>query len=285
MADPATDPDTGTGTAPINDAVVPPWLWLTLCTLILGALLFVSFRRKKSAELYTRARDAIRDRFARCWPFGRRGRLQLSDAEAEFGNSRLSRQATRPRSASQASSDQSSLSSSSGQSPFSTPRADDDDDDQDDDDISPFPRTSSSSAPFRTRRDYTLDTTPLRPLVSSVLSALGWTASRATNAFAGQGEKRDGIARMFWGVRASEQTGGIRLGSGGESPVGQRRSTTAAATPGMWDSNQSPNATSGARLFRLNDDELATDGAAGEDAVELPARFSLDKAPPPPPRT
>lgn len=58
MADPSTDPDTGTGTAPINDATLPPWLWLTLCTLILGALLFVSFRRKKSAELYTRARDA-----------------------------------------------------------------------------------------------------------------------------------------------------------------------------------------------------------------------------------
>ena len=59
MADPATDPgDTDPGSAPTNDAVVPPWLWLTLCTLILAALLFVSFRRKKSAELYARARDA-----------------------------------------------------------------------------------------------------------------------------------------------------------------------------------------------------------------------------------
>lgn len=44
----------------------------------------------------------------------------------------------------------------------------------------------------------------------------------------------------------------------------------------------------GAQLFRLDDgndegdDELAEAGAAGEDAVELPARFSLDKAPPPP---
>jgi hypothetical protein len=233
----------------------------------------------------------IRDRFARHWPFSRRGRLQLSDAEVELGNnSRLSRQATRPRSASQASSDQSSLSSSSGQSPFSTRRIGDDDDDDDDDDSSPFPRTSSSSSssPFRTRRDYTLDTTPLRPLVSSVLSTLGWTASRATNAFAGQGEKRDGIARMFWGVRASERTGGIRLGSGGEPPAVQRRSTTAAATPAMWNSDQSPTAASGAQLFRLDDgndeadDELTATGAAGEDAVELPARFSLDKALAPP---
>lgn len=237
----------------------------------------------------------IRDRFARYSPFGgSRGRLQLSDAEAELGNSRLSRQATRPRSASQASSDQSSLSSSSAsgqQSPFSTWRTQEDDDDEDDDDdTSPFPRTSSSSSsPFRTRRDYTLDTTPLRPLVKSALSTLGWTASRATNAFAGQGEKRDGIARMFWGVPASERTGGIRLGGGGGGgggpPAGQRRSTTAAATSGLWDSeHQLPTAASGAQLFRLDDDNDGDDelAPAGEDAVELPARFSLDKAPAPP---
>lgn len=57
--EPEPEPDTGPGPAvPVVDAALPPWLWLTLCTLALGALLFVSFRRNKSAELYSRARDA-----------------------------------------------------------------------------------------------------------------------------------------------------------------------------------------------------------------------------------
>ncbi|GAA5975565.1 hypothetical protein JCM10908_005204 [Rhodotorula pacifica] len=296
---------------PRDDATLPPWLWLTLCTLVLGALLFVSFRRQKSAELYHRARQAIQDRLARLSPFGR-GRVQLSDPEAELDR-RSARTRPRPRSASQAS-DQSSLSSSSGRSPFSTPTRGAIGDEEEDDDSSPFPsggRTWSPSPQFRTRRNYTLDTTPLQPLVSSVLSTLGWTASRATSALSSQGEKADGFARMFWGLRDSERTGGIRLDSsaerdqqeGGETEVAASLAASrarraepppppggrAARVLGYAGSSSLPArprpTTAAAPRFELDDedgaeDELArTDYRSGEaDAVELPAQFTLGSA-------
>ncbi|GAA5878756.1 hypothetical protein JCM3774_005059 [Rhodotorula dairenensis] len=298
-------PDTGgPPVPPITDAALPPWLWLTLCTLILGATLFVSFRRRKSAELYFRARDAVHHRLAALpWPLGRRGRLHLSDPEAELGY-RASRH--RPRSASQAS-DQSSLSSTSGRSPLSTPTPGDDDDDDEDDDSSPFPRTpssSSSTTTFRTRRDYTLDTAPLRPVVSSVLSALGWTATRATSALTGHGEKSDAVARMFWGLRDSERTGAIRLTTAATASPQARATEAAATTEAARREEASPTGKAARVLghtrsdrpapaippqpFRLEEADADDDDDEREqDAVELPTHFSLGSGSglPPPPRS
>lgn len=50
--------DTDETVAASPATALPPWLWLTLSTLALCALLFVSFRRRKSFELYARAREA-----------------------------------------------------------------------------------------------------------------------------------------------------------------------------------------------------------------------------------
>ncbi|BGO97094.1 hypothetical protein JCM10021v2_000736 [Rhodotorula toruloides] len=55
MSDSDTPPASPPG--PPEESVLPPWIWLTLCTISLFCLLFISFRRAKSLELYERAKD------------------------------------------------------------------------------------------------------------------------------------------------------------------------------------------------------------------------------------
>ncbi|TNY22776.1 hypothetical protein DMC30DRAFT_414786 [Rhodotorula diobovata] len=270
-----SDSDSPSSPDPREDAVLPPWIWLTLCTLSLICLLFVSFRRAKSLELYERAKDYLRQRL----PFSSLHRgihLSAQDLEANSLPSRPRARRARP--------SQDDLSDSS-----SVHSVLDDDDDDDDE----LPRYTSSpllspgrgnSSSFPSRRAYTLDTRPAASLASSALAALqrgtdalGWGAERGVRALRGEGDKSDGIARAFWGVRKADRTGGIRLGGAGEA--GTLRREDAAAYEGADKagtresrghlSTASTSSAAGSALFDLGGD------ADPGDAVELPNQFSL----------
>lgn len=226
------------------------------------------------------------DRFSQITPFERGGRLQLSpDQEAQLGRSNR----RRPRSSSQASDGSSESSSSGGR--FHRSRSRSDLAEEEGEDASPFP---DSDRPLQSRRNYTLDTTPLRPVVASVLSTLGWTAARATSALSGQGDRRDGFARMFWGLRDSERTGGIRLGEQAPPPPPPTSSQLGSQNSRLQGNRAQQPVPQGkaARVlgyggglptsprFELDDDDDDGSGdfRAGErehDAVELPSQFSV----------
>lgn len=160
-----------------------------------------------------------------------------------------------------------------------------------------LPTSSSStrfatSSPFPSRRAYELDTRPARSLASSAFSslqtglssaadALGWSAERATSAMRGEGQRGDGFARAFWGLRQNERTGGIRLGEGSSRDEEQLRGVggKAARVLGISSSPPRENRSHG------RSDSVATDGSGalfevgdtddGADAVELPTNFAL----------
>ena len=153
---------------------------------------------------------------------------------------------------------------------------------------------TQSGSPFPTRRAYTLDTRPALSLASSAFSALqrtagsatealGWGSERGMRALRGDGERSDGIARAFWGVRKGDRAGGIRLGAGGAPPAsGAGRSSYKESEEGRGTEvrdgarggsragvhSSTPSASSAA-LFDIGDD------ADPGDAVELPHQFSL----------
>ncbi|KPV76337.1 uncharacterized protein RHOBADRAFT_52359 [Rhodotorula graminis WP1] len=279
-----SDPDS----PPVEvDTVLPPWIWLTLCSLSLVCLVFVSFRRAKSLELYERATTYLRRKL----PFAAPPRaIHLSEHDLEAATRSPS---SRPRA-------RRSRASQDDLSDLST--GDDDDDDDDDDDLPPrstrSPLLASSptqaGSPFPTRRAYALDTRPALSLASSALSALqrtagsasdalGWGSERGMRALRGDGERSDGIARAFWGVRKGDRAGGIRLGgAGGATPAGGasrwedeeveagRGTEVREGARGSRGAGHSKTASgSSAALFDLGDD-----GDPG-DAVELPHEFSL----------
>ncbi|GAA5899323.1 hypothetical protein JCM8208_001616 [Rhodotorula glutinis] len=280
-----SDPDS----PPVEvDTVLPPWIWLTLCTLSLVCLVFVSFRRAKSLELYERASTYLRHGLPFAAP--RRG-IHLSEHDLEAATrSPSARPRPRPRPSRASQDDLSDLST-----------GDDDDDDDDDDELHPRSTRSpllassptQSGSPFPSRRAYALDTRPVLSLASSALSALqrtagsasealGWGSERGMRALRGDGERSDVIARAFWGVRKGDRAGGIRLGGGGAASAGGA---------GRWEDNgveggrgaevreggrssrgggHSTTASgSSAALFDLGDD------AGPGDVVELPHEFSL----------
>ncbi|BGO90311.1 hypothetical protein NBRC10512_004128 [Rhodotorula toruloides] len=260
---------------PPEDSVLPPWIWLTLCTISLFCLLFISFRRAKSLELYERAKDYLRNRlsFSRLHPGIR---LSERDLEADPLASPSSRRPRPHRSFSRDdTSDVSSVHSL-------------------DDDELPAPSFTrlASPSPFPSRRAYQLDTRPARSLASAALSslqagvssaadALGWSAERATSAMRGEGQKGDGFARAFWGLRKDERTGGIKLGEGNSREDDELRGVGGKAARVLGISSSPPRAT----RTHGRSDLVATDGSGalfevgeeedGADAVELPAHFSL----------
>ncbi|KAK4331670.1 hypothetical protein RTBOTA2_001148 [Rhodotorula toruloides] len=273
MSDSDTPPASPPG--PPEESVLPPWIWLTLCTISLFCLLFISFRRAKSLELYERAKDYLRNRLS----FSRMHRgihLSERDLEADPLASPSSRRPHPHRSFSRDdASDVSSVHSL-------------------DDDELPAPSSTrfASSSPFPSRRAYQLDTRPARSLASSAFfsfqsglssaaDALGWSAERATSAMRGEGQKGDGFARAFWGLRKNERTGGIRLGEGSPREDDELRGVGGKAARVLGISSSPPRQT---RTHRRSD-SVATDGSGalfevgdeedGADAVELPAQFSL----------
>ncbi|BGP30792.1 hypothetical protein JCM10296v2_002549 [Rhodotorula toruloides] len=260
---------------PPEDAVLPPWIWLTLCTISLFCLLFISFRRAKSLELFERAKDHLRARLS----FSRLHRgihLTERDLEADplaFPSSR------RPRPHRSFSRDDTS--------DVSSVHSLDDDE---------LPASSSahlaSSSPFPSRRAYQLDTRPARSLACSAFSSfqtslssaadvLGWSAERATSAMRGEGQKGDGFARAFWGLRKNERTGGIKLGEGSAREDDELRGVRGKAARVLGISSSPPRET----RTHGRSDSVATDGSGalfevgveedGADAVELPTHFSL----------
>lgn len=163
-----------------------------------------------------------------------------------------------------------------------------------DDDELPAPSFTrlASPSPFPSRRAYQLDTRPARSLASAALSslqagvssaadALGWSAERATSAMRGEGQKGDGFARAFWGLRKDERTGGIKLGEGNSREDDELRGVGGKAARVLGISSSPPRAT----RTHGRSDLVATDGSGalfevgeeedGADAVELPAHFSL----------
>ncbi|BGP23485.1 hypothetical protein JCM10295v2_002381 [Rhodotorula toruloides] len=259
---------------PSQDSVLPPWIWLTLCTLSLFCLLFISFRRAKSLELYERAKDYLKSKlsFSRL----RRGiHLSERDLEADPLASSSSRRPRPDRSLSRDDiSDVSSIHSLDDELPASS--------------TSRF----ASSYPFPSRRAYELDTQPARSLASSAFStlqtglssaadALGWSAERATSAMRGEGQKGDGFARAFWGLRTNERTGGIKLGEGSSREDDELRGVGGKAARVLGISSSPPRETP----THGRSDSVATDASGAlfdvgdeedeENAVELPAHFSL----------
>lgn len=145
--------------------------------------------------------------------------------------------------------------------------------DEDDEEEDEFAQSSLSPS-FPSRRAYTLDTRPAQSLAASAYSALqrggevlGWGTERGMRALRGEGEKRDGIARAFWGLRKGERAGGIRLGGadGGGSLSSESLASSARdtgrGTHGRTDSTGSQ------AIFHVGDD------AEAGDAVELPHNF------------
>ncbi|GAA6052388.1 hypothetical protein JCM3770_000218 [Rhodotorula araucariae] len=249
---------------PRDDTVLPPWIWLTLCILSLVCLLFVSFRRAKSLELYERAKDYVRQRL----PFGSLHRgVRLSDQDLE-ANTLFP--PSRPRSRSSPSGDDLSDTSS-------VHSADADlGDGVVDGDERLHASFSASPGGFPSRRAYTLDTRPARSLASSTLAtlqrgaggaaeALGWGTERGMRALRGEGEKSAGIARAFWGLRKGERAGGIKLGDNEAAGRHEESHAGTAAAP-----NRPEQASSrGGSLFDIGDD------VETGDAVELPSQFTL----------
>ncbi|GAA5836030.1 hypothetical protein JCM9279_002168 [Rhodotorula babjevae] len=266
------------------DTVLPPWIWLTLCTVSLVCLVFVSFRRAKSLELYERVTTYLRHKLPFAAPH--RG-VHLSEHDLEAA-SRLPSSRPRPRRSRASQDDLSDLSTG-------------DDDDDDDDDLprstrSPLLASSSalSGSSFPSRRAYTLDTRPVLSLASSAFSALqrtagsasealGWGSERGMRALRGDGERSDGIARAFWGVRKGDRAGGIRLGADGAAPAGGARRwddderdevrgtevREGARSGSRGGGHSSTPSASSAALFDIGDD------ADPGDAVELPHQFNL----------
>ncbi|GAA6002266.1 hypothetical protein JCM10207_003154 [Rhodosporidiobolus poonsookiae] len=286
-ADPPTDP-----VDPREDVVLSPWIWLTLCTVALACLLFISFRRAQSLELYERAKAYVRDKL----PFTLHRGIRLSDrdlaADPFSSLPTSSRSSRRPRSSPLAADEDDASETSSVHSDADELPA-----------PSPSLRTYSFAGPGPSRSAGRLASTVQRG-VASALDTLGWGQDGAGGVLRGAGDKSAGIARAFWGLRKQDRVGGIRLGAGEDLEAGQSRSASrgrgnsreselsgvAGAVSRIFDvaggqrereraslarssghhrSTSASSNASGTALFDIGDD------ADAGDAVELPTHFSL----------
>ncbi|GAA5967228.1 hypothetical protein JCM11641_000482 [Rhodosporidiobolus odoratus] len=290
---------------PREDVVLPPWLWLTISTICLICLLFISFRRGRALglEAYYRVRDYLSTHL----PFlSLQHGIRLSEADLEANSPaslpnrrRRTRTQTRHRSSSSASadssdSDSSSLHSDADELPASSPS------------VHTFGfATPSSTSRLNGTHLATSAAGKLQRGVGNVLASLGWGAANGptTPATSRNGEKTAGIGRMFWGVRKQDRIRGIRLGDGGyEAADGDAEEDDELSVVGgtisrIFDvagggiggaepsrlpqgetggtggthqhSTSTSNNTSRAALF-----DIGTDGEVGV-AVELPAQFSF----------
>ncbi|BGP14571.1 hypothetical protein JCM10213_001920 [Rhodosporidiobolus nylandii] len=272
---------------PRDDVVLPPWLWLTLCTLSLVCLLFISFRRGRALglELYQRLVDKL--------PFSLHRGVRLAERDLEAD-------------------------------PFSTlPRTHTPSADSDSDASSAHSDADELPHPSPSLRSYSFAPSPsparfarsaaekVQSGVGGVLETLGW-GSRSASALGGsgqRGEKTAGIARVFWGVRKQDRTGGIRLESGrglGDSSSSDtdRRSELSSVggaisrifdvaggrRGGSGSGVRSQERTAGGVVGRHHRSTSASSAASGTalfdvgseaevgDAVELPAHFSLSSS-------
>ncbi|GAA6058755.1 hypothetical protein JCM10212_001871 [Sporobolomyces blumeae] len=261
----------GDPAAPIEppDGTLPPWIWLTLSTLSLCCLLFISFRRAKSIELYDRAARYLRSRLPRFVPGSLHRSIHLDDSSTP-GTSRSRAAAS-----------------------YDLTDADDDDDDDDDDDEGDSRPTGRRPRPPRTTaaEDDELPFAALSPRTATLQSVQRRTRSMARSLGSnvvdgmfrvGEGlgwlgrEGSIGLQEILTGRRDVDQIGRIRLGDEASGlvergqrehrDVGSRREGQAARR--ARDAGRDRGTDAGARddpatLFEVGD---AEDGA-----VELPA--------------
>ncbi|GAA5919738.1 hypothetical protein JCM1841_000779 [Sporobolomyces salmonicolor] len=273
---------------PRDDVVLPPWIWLTLCTLSLFCLLFISFRRAKSLELYERARDYLRSKL----PFSldRGIRLTEHDFEEAAPSSCWSR--SRPRrppppspspSDADSDSDASSIHSRS-RSPSSS--------DADDELPASAPSLRTASLQSARRKGWSMIGSAgegLRHGAASLLETFARDArgrGPAGGAAGAGGREKDarGVASAFWGgtaaaaaaaaaTRRQDRAGGVRLGErtrgeeeGEANELGGLGGVRARVTDLEGGQRQDRRGASAAALFEV---------AEEDDAFELPAHFEL----------
>ncbi|GAA6037903.1 hypothetical protein JCM8097_009482 [Rhodosporidiobolus ruineniae] len=281
---------------PRDDRLMPSWIWLTVCTIALICLLFISFRRTRarSIEWYQRAKEYLLSKLSAYAPGG----IRLTDRDLEanpFDALRASSSSRRrPSPASDDASDASSVHSDADELPASSPS------------LQRYSFAPPASSAGKAGKLASSAVEQVQRGVGSVAASLGWGEDGrgpwASAGGAGEGgkEKSAGIAKAFWGLRAQDRTGGIKLG--GESGTGGRSEPrselsgvggaisrifdvagagragsgsrsgggcTPAGGSGHHRSASASSATSGTALFDLGDD------AELHDAVELPTHFSL----------
>ncbi|GAA5868619.1 hypothetical protein JCM8547_003757, partial [Rhodosporidiobolus lusitaniae] len=266
-----------------RDGTLPAWLWLTLCTLILACLLFISFRRLQALELYERGKAHLLSKLP---SFSLTRGIRLSDGDLEtdpFSSlpSHRSSRRSRRNSGGEANiddeddaSETSSLHSDADELPASSPSLTQHPP-QSRRSYSFLPPTSSSSSSSSSSAQLASSAVAqVQRSVGSVLDTLGWGAGGRGGAFRGEGDKSAGIASAFWGLRKDERTGGIRLAGGN----GMRRDQESElggggvrgggrAGRGHARSQSAASDSSGTALFDLGDD--------ADEPAELPTDFSL----------
>ncbi|GAA5936032.1 uncharacterized protein JCM15063_002687 [Sporobolomyces koalae] len=76
---------------PTASILVSPWIWLTVSTLALLGLLFVSFRRARAVELYQRARESVSSKLSTLPPIRLSLSLDRSTGSGSSGPPRFTR--------------------------------------------------------------------------------------------------------------------------------------------------------------------------------------------------
>ncbi|GAA5866116.1 hypothetical protein JCM1840_005075 [Sporobolomyces johnsonii] len=267
---------------PRDDVVLPPWIWLTLCTLSLFCLLFISFRRAKSLELYERARDYLQAKL----PFSRPRGIRLTEHDLEASSWSHSRPP--PPTSSSSSSSSSSLHSSDEDEADELPTS------------PPSPRTASLESARRKGQSMVSSASDgLTNGATSLLKALrgGWGDARGGGRGRGRGRGGGGEERAVGregDLGLLDRAGGVRRGGGGgggwtrggrEAEVDDERgggggggvmarvtdlAGRRASGPPPGGHGRSGSTSSAAAMFEVGEED---------DAVELPAHFELGEPP------
>ncbi|GAA5913141.1 hypothetical protein JCM5296_007546 [Sporobolomyces johnsonii] len=262
---------------PRDDVVLPPWIWLTLCTLSLFCLLFISFRRAKSLELYERARDYLQAKL----PFSRDRGIRLTEHDLEASSWSQSRP---PPSSS------SSSSSSSEDETDELPTS------------PPSPRTASLESARRKGQSMVSSASDgLSYGATSLFAALrgGWGGGDAPRGGRGRGRGRgrggggeEGAVGREGDLVQLDRAGGGRRGGGGWTRGGREAEADdergggggggvmarvtdlgggrRASGPPPGGHGRSGSTSSAAGMFEVGEED---------DAVELPAHFELGEPP------
>ncbi|GAA5948719.1 hypothetical protein JCM21900_005272 [Sporobolomyces salmonicolor] len=273
---------------PRDDVVLPPWIWLTLCTLSLFCLLFISFRRAKSLELYERARDYLRSKL----PFSLDGGIRLTERDLEeaapsscWSRSRSRSRSRRPLPPSPSDADSDSDTSSihaRSRSPSSS--------DADDELPASAPSLRTASLQSARRKGWSMVGSAgegLKHGAASFLETFARDARGRGPAGGGAGGREKdtrGIASAGGGgttpaaaaaaaTRRQDRAGGVRLGEstpgeeeGEANELGGLGGVRARVTDLEGGQRRDRRGASAAALFEVGEQD---------DAVELPAHFEL----------